>query len=444
MANQALIKGELGVHTQPMFKGELITKPLEKAMQGFIQADQKRSAANAKRAGDIEKKALNVQQKGSLAGVTPNVRAAGETAITAGTDVYRASGDDSDLASAENTVDNVNHATERFLEQNADFVDLVGEGGEVEVGDWYEIEPDNPGAGYPAGVSRGSSWRSMNNNLAVFGGDKNVLSKWNPETEEYEFYNRPGKEDLVEGYTSGLTIDDGKVITQSNLNKNIFRINDKFGTMMTTEAKRQGSTSMEGKSRYVDYNKHLRTKGQIVSAFYDEMIPGVPSVYDHLKSQDDSNYIYGNVETGVYDADKAKEQITKYYDQILANEQANYQANPANQNQGKGPTETQKKKNTFFTKLKTNIAAGMPSTIWGNHQVREVEWRKDERYPKQDEFTLLYDKNTGDVIEGYNLKTHSGGRDKTMIYTDGNTYKFFNNTEEDLNFLSNKLTITQE
>lgn len=443
MANQALIKGELGVYTQPTFKGELIAKPLEKAMQGFIQADQKRSAANAKRAGDIEKKALNVQQKGSLAGVTPNVRAAGQTAITAGTDVYRASGDDSDLASAENTVDNVNHATERFLAQNADYVDLVGEDGEIEVGTWYELDLDNPGAGYPAGVSRGSSWSAMSNNLAIFGGDKNVLSKWNPETEEYEFYNRPGRKDLKEGYTAGLNLDDGEVITQSDLNKNIFRINDKFGAMMTAEATRQGSQDMEGKSRYVDYNKNLKTKGQIISAFYDEMIPGVPSVYDHLKSQDEATYM-ASATAGTYNADEAKAAITKYYDQILANEQANYKANPANINQGKGPTETQKKKNTFFTKLKTNIAAGMPSTIWGNHQVREVEWRKDERYPKQDEFTLLYDKNTGDVIEGYNLKTHASGKDKTMIYTDGNTYKFFNNTEEDLNFLSNKLTITQE
>ena len=178
-------------------------------------------------------------------------------------------------------------------------------------------------------------------------------------------------------------------------------------------------------------------------AFYDEMIPGVPSVYEHLKSQD-KNIAMADVDLAMYNSDEVKAEITKYYDQILANEQANFRAKPENQNQGKGPTETQRKKNTFFTKLKTNIAAGTPATIWGNHQVREVEWRKDERYPKNDEFTLLYDKNTGDIIEGYNLKTHSSGRNKTMIYTDGNTYKFFNNTEEDLNFLSNKLTITQE
>jgi hypothetical protein len=433
MANQALIKGELGVHTQPMFKGELIAKPIEKAMQGFIQADQKRSAVNAKRAADIEKKALNVQQKGSFAGVTPSVKVAGQEAIVGGANSFRTSGDNNDLVVAGQVVDNVNHANERFLEQNADYIDLVGEDGEISEHGIYSYT-DSPGANYPSNVSKGSSWAAMNLNLAVFGGDEDVVATWNPETKEYDFSVKEG------GVVIG--INSNEKVSQSDLNKNIFRINDKFGTMMTAEATRQGSQDMQGKSRYVDYNKHLKTKGQIVSAFYDEMIPGVPSVYEHLISQDKS-IVMADVDL-MYNADEAKAEITKYYDQIFANEQANFRAKPENQNQGKGPTETQRKKNTFFTKLKTNITAGTPATIWGNHQVREVEWRKDERYPKNDEFTLLYDKNTGDVIEGYNLKTHSSGRNKTMIYTDGNTYKFFNNTEEDLNFLSNKLTITQE
>ena len=444
MANQALIKGELGVHTQPMFKGELITKPLEKAMQGFIQADQKRTAANAKRAGDIEQKYLKLLNSGSEAGVTDAVKLAGRAHIKGHADIFKNSGKAEDEMNAETEVDNTNHTYKRFLDQNTAYVELItgDKDGEIEVpeGGWYDdwATGDDLGAKYPPGVSRGSDPHAMNANLAIFGGDKDITAKYNVETGEMDFY------DNSIGGTIFEHLDSEESVSQSDLNKNIFRINDKFGTMMTAEAKRQGSTNMEGKSRYVDYNKNLRTKGEIVSAYYDEMIPGVPSVYDHLHSMGKDYHVAKVGKYGSYNTKFAKEEIIKYYDQILANEQANYRAIPANVNQGKGPTETQKKKNTFFTKLKTNIAAGTPSTIWGNHQVREVEWRKDERYPKNDEFTLLYDKNTGDVIEGYNLKTHSGGRDKTMIYTDGNTYKFFNNTEEDLNFLSNKLTITQE
>jgi len=434
MANQALIKGELGVYTQPTFKGELIAKPLEKAMQGFIQADQKRSAANAKRAGDIEKKALNVQQKGSFAGVTPSVKAAGESAITAGTDVYRSSGEDNDLIAAENRVDNVNHATERFLEQNADYVDLVGEGGEIfdtGTGLVYESNDlDNPGASYPSNVSKGSSHEAMNLNLAVFGGDKDVVTTWNSETQEYDFSAKEGE--LVSGINSG------EKVSQSDLNKNIFTINTKFGTMLTNEANRQGSKDMTGISRYVDYGKNLKTKGQIVSAFYDEMIPGVPSVYDHLRSTK-GNWTVGNVGAS-YNPQEAKDEIKKYYDQILANEQANYiEANP--EKDGK-KSEKQIESNTFFKNFQANIAAGNASTVWGDNEVQLVEWKRNEKYPKEDKLALLYVKGTNQEIPGYNLATHPFPN-APALYTKGDkTFKFFDpNNQTDIQFLANKLKV---
>jgi hypothetical protein len=434
MANQALIKGELGVYTQPTFKGELIAKPLEKAMQGFIQADQKRSAANAKRAGDIEKKALNVQQKGSFAGVTPSVKAAGESAITAGTDVYRSSGEDNDLIAAENRVDNVNHATERFLEQNADYVDLVGEGGEIfdtGTGLVYESNDlDNPGASYPSNVSKGSSHEAMNLNLAIFGGDKDVVTTWNSETQEYDFSAKEGE--LVSGINSG------EKVSQSDLNKNIFTINTKFGTMLTNEANRQGSKDMTGISRYVDYGKNLKTKGQIVSAFYDEMIPGVPSVYDHLRSTK-GNWTVGNVGAS-YNPQEAKDEIKKYYDQILANEQANYiEANP--EKDGK-KSEKQIESNTFFKNFQANIAAGNASTVWGDNEVQLVEWKRNEKYPKEDKLALLYVKGTNQEIPGYNLATHPFPN-APALYTKGDkTFKFFDpNNQTDIQFLANKLKV---
>jgi len=434
MANQALIKGELGVHAQPMFKGDLIAKPMAAAMQGFVQADQKRSAANAKRAGDIEKKALNVQQKGSFAGVTPSVKAAGESAITAGTDAYRASGDDNDLTAAGNIVDNVNHATERFLEQNADYVDLVGEGGEIfdtGTGLVYESNDlDNPGASYPSNVSKGSSHEAMNLNLAVFGGDKDVVTTWNSETQEYDFSAKEGE--LV----SGINI--GEKVSQSDLNKNIFTINTKFGTMLTNEANRQGSKDMTGVSRYVDYGKNLKTKGQIVSAFYDEMIPGVPSVYDHLRSTK-GNWTVGNVGAS-YNPQEAKDEIKKYYDQILANEQANYiEANP--EKDGK-KSEKQIESNTFFKNFQANIAAGNASTVWGDNEVQLVEWKRNEKYPKEDKLALLYVKGTNQEIPGYNLATHPFPN-APALYTKGDkTFKFFDpNNQTDIQFLANKLKV---
>jgi len=434
MANQALIKGELGVHAQPMFKGDLIAKPMAAAMQGFVQADQKRSAANAKRAGDIEKKALNVQQKGSFAGVTPSVKAAGESAITAGTDVYRSSGEDNDLIAAENRVDNVNHATERFLEQNADYVDLVGEGGEIfdtGTGLVYESNDlDNPGASYPSNVSKGSSHEAMNLNLAIFGGDKDVVTTWNSETQEYDFSAKEGE--LVSGINSG------EKVSQSDLNKNIFTINTKFGTMLTNEANRQGSKDMTGISRYVDYGKNLKTKGQIVSAFYDEMIPGVPSVYDHLRSTK-GNWTVGNVGAS-YNPQEAKDEIKKYYDQILANEQANYiEANP--EKDGK-KSEKQIESNTFFKNFQANIAAGNASTVWGDNEVQLVEWKRNEKYPKEDKLALLYVKGTNQEIPGYNLATHPFPN-APALYTKGDkTFKFFDpNNQTDIQFLANKLKV---
>lgn len=425
MANQALIKGELGVYTQPTFKGELIAKPLEKAMQGFIQADQKRSAANAKRAGDIEKKALNVQQKGSFAGVTPSVKAAGESAITAGTDVYRSSGEDNDLIAAENRVDNVNHATERFLEQNADYVDLVGEGGEIfdtGTGLVYESNDlDNPGASYPNNVSKGSSHEAMNLNLAVFGGDKDVVTTWNSETQEYDFSAKEGE--LVSGINSG------EKVSQSDLNKNIFTINTKFGTMLTNEANRQGSKDMTGISRYVDYGKNLKTKGDIVSAFYDEMIPGVPSVYDHLRSTK-GNWTVGNAGVS-YNPQEAKDEIKKYYDQILANEQANYiEANPK-QIKTATRTPSEKDMDVLYKQVITDNVNGNFTGTYGARSVKNVEWRKHPKYDTNDKYTFLYDKDTGAKVGEFNFEDNP--EQKSHIYISGNNHFFFNaNDPEDV------------
>ena len=418
MANQALIKGELGVYTQPTFKGDLIAKPIAAAMDNFIKADQARKATNAKRAGEIEKKALDVQNGGKQNGVTPAVSLSGQKVIIGGADVFRKTGDPIDLAAAENIVDNVNHGYDRFLDQNANFVDLVGEDGEIEVGNWYDLEPDNPGAGYPPGVSRGSDWSSMNNNLAIFGGDKNVLSEWNPETEEFEFYNNPENDNL------GLSgeIGEGR-ISQSDLNKGIFKINDKFGSMMTAEATRQGSKNMTGTSRYVDYNKNLRSKGDIISAFYDEMIPGVPSVYDHLKSQDDNNWIYGTYGS-TFDGDKAKEQITKYYDQILSNEQANYvAANPEEDNKT-SRTPTEKDMDVLYKQAITENVNGNFTGTYGSRSVRNVEWRKHPKYDTNDKYTFLFDKDTGAKVGEFNFEDNP--EQKSHIYISGNSHFFFN------------------
>ena len=425
MANQALIKGELGVYTQPTFKGDLIAKPIAAAMDNFIKADQKRAAANAKRAGDIEKKALNVQQKGSFAGVTPSVKAAGENAITAGTDVYRSSGEDNDLIVAENRVDNVNHATERFLEQNADYVDLVGEGGEIfdtGTGLVYESNDlDNPGASYPSNVSKGSSHEAMNLNLAVFGGDKDVVTTWNSETQEYDFSAKEGE--LV----SGINV--GEKVSQSDLNKNIFTINTKFGTMLTNEANRQGSKDMTSISRYVDYGKNLKTKGDIVSAFYDEMIPGVPSVYDHLRSTK-GNWTVGNAGVS-YNPQEAKDEIKKYYDQILANEQANYiEANPK-QIKTATRTPSEKDMDVLYKQVITDNVNGNFTGTYGVRSVKNVEWRKHPKYDTNDKYTFLYDKDTGAKVGEFNFEDNP--EQKSHIYVSGNNHFFFNaNDPEDV------------
>jgi len=188
----------------------------------------------------------------------------------------------------------------------------------------------------------------------------------------------------------------------------------------------------------VDYGKNLKTKGQIVSAFYDEMIPGVPSVYDHLRSTK-GNWTVGNVGAS-YNPQEAKDEIKKYYDQILANEQANYiEANP--EKDGK-KSEKQIESNTFFKNFQANIAAGNASTVWGDNEVQLVEWKRNEKYPKEDKLALLYVKGTNQEIPGYNLATHPFPN-APALYTKGDkTFKFFDpNNQTDIQFLANKLKV---
>jgi len=438
MANQALIKGELGVHAQPMFKGDLIAKPMAAAMDNFVKADQKRAAANAKRAGDIEQKYLKFLNF-SEGGVTDAVKLAGRDHIKGFADVFKNDGTTESEMKAEREVENTNHTYKRFLDQNTKYVELItgDKDGEIEVpqGGWYNdwATGDDLGAKYPPGVSRGSDPHAMNANLAIFGGDKDITAKYNIETGEMDFYDTDGT--VFEHLSSEQSV------SQSDLNKNIFRRNDDFGSMMSDEATRQGSKNMTGTSRYLDYNKHLKTKGQIVSAYYDEMIPGVPSVYDHLHSIDKEYHVAKVGKFGSYNPKFAKEEITKYYNQILANEQANYIKKQESEEKKKQLALEQKNKSKrtpsekdmdiLFKQAITDNVNGNFTGTYGSRSIKNVEWRKHKQFDTNDKYTFLYDKDTGAKVGEFNFEDNP--EQKSHIYISGNNHFFFNaNDPEDV------------
>ncbi len=409
MANEALIKGELGVHTQPMFKGELIAKPLAAAMGNFVKRDDAKAKQNAAKAGKIEEKIFATQKKGSFGGVHPNAKEAGEFAIRQSTDIYRKSGNEKDISTSDALVDDINFANKDFLKKNADFIAIVGDDdGEYTIGE-------------SANLSVGSSQKSVDAATAIYGGDRGITAYYNSETSEYEF--------------SG----GGVSVSQSDINKNIFEKNTKFGKMVVDESTRMASKDYTVASRYLDYNSQMKTKGQAVSAFHDAHIPGVPSVSQHLGEQN-----WANVDHKDFDLNKVKEETIKYYNQVLANEQAGYQQrkkdNPIKSND-KG-SEKQRESNRFFKDFQTNLQAGDPSTIWGDNEVQLIEWRKNERYPTEKKLTLLYKKGTNEEIPGYNLATHPYPN-APALYTRGDkTFKFFDpNNQTDIQFLANKLKV---
>lgn len=390
------------------FKGDLIAKPVGQAISNFVKSDQLRTKQNAQQAAKIEEKALKVQNSGSFAGAPNSVNSAGRVAIDTSVNVYRKSGQAKDLAAADTFVDDVNYATKGVIEDNVKFVEIAGNlDGDIDFDDMPKM-------------SEGSSRTAFDNALAIYGNDNSVIATYNSNSRQYEFYNN----------------DTNKNIIQNEVLENIFEKNTKFGTMVVGEVTRQGSRDMSGVSRYIDYNKHLSSKGQIVSAFWDNHIPGVPSVNEHLGSPS-----YANVESEDFDLKKVKEETIKYYNSIFDSEQSGYKQRNPEGNKTVG-TIKQRESNTFFKNMQTNIAAGDPSTIWGENQVQMVEFRRNPRYPKEDRLAKLYVKGTDQVIPGYNLETHPFPN-APALYTRGDkTFKFFDpNNEKDIQFLANKLKV---
>ena len=412
MANKTLIEGEKGLHGDLEFKGELITKPMEKAMEGYIKNQELRSQANAKRAADVKKRQDSTIASGSFSGVSYSSRIAGQVAIKDRVESLVLDGDytDEEEQKADNFVARVNSNNERWLKQNKDFLFIVDDG-------FGNIDPE-----HMPKLSAGVSQTSVNDALAIFGDDDNAIAHWNDKSGEYDYYIKSA------GSTS--------IVTQSEILNNIFAKNDKFSTMIHSEALKQATTNMKGNSRHVDYNKVLNTKAEIVSGFHDEGLSGVPSVAEHL-----GNPNWANVDKDEFDIKKVKEATITYYNSVLASEQVGFQVKKNADDikkKLKKKTDNPSDMDIFYKQTITDNVNGDFTGSWGDREVRKVEWRKSNKKSKDPRLTHLWDVKLNSRIGTFNYKDNP--IDKPYIYTAGNTHFFFDPYNPlDLKRFSNKL-----
>ena len=211
MANKILIEGEKGIHGGLAFKGDLITKPIEKAMDGYVKSQNLRSKNAAIQAGKVDVKGQKVIEKGSIDGLPKFLQYTGKTSIKNVVVDYKKNPNDDTYNKASDHADNINNANKAFLQENKKLEEIVGDAE-------GEIDLDNM-----PNLSAGSDEQAVTDAINIFGDSPGLIGYYNETLQEYD-----------------ITTSDGRNIKQSQIMDNIFMKNTAFGTMMVKEANMQG------------------------------------------------------------------------------------------------------------------------------------------------------------------------------------------------------------
>tara|TARA_R110000822_G_scaffold194898_5_gene333102 strand:+ start:1168 stop:2394 length:1227 start_codon:yes stop_codon:yes gene_type:complete len=390
MANKILIEGEKGIHGGLAFKGDLITKPIEKAMDGYVKSQNLRSKNAAIQAGKVDVKGQKVIEKGSIDGLPKFLQYTAKTSIKNGVVDYKKNPNDDTYNKASDHADNINNANKAFLQENKKLEEIVGDAE-------GEIDLDNM-----PNLSAGSDEQAVTDAINIFGDSPGLIGYYNETLQEYD-----------------ITTSDGRNIKQSQIMDNIFMKNTAFGTMMVKEANMQGSKAMKGQTRNVDYNKVMKTKGQAVSAYYDEMIPGVPSASQHI-----GDFDWAKSSHESFDINKVRATTIEYYNGVLASEQANYMSNnPVENDTVVKRSASEKDMDILYKKAITENVNGDFTGMYGDKEIRKVEWKNSTEKSKDPRLKFLYDKKTGDRVGTFNF--FDNPVNKPYIYTTDNTHMFF-------------------
>ena len=405
MANKILIEGEKGIHGGLEFKGDLITKPIEKAMDGYIKSQNLRSKNAAIKAGKVDAKGQKVIEKGSMGGLPKFLQYTGKTSIKDVVVDYKKNPNDDTYNKASDHADNINNANKAFLQENKKLEEIVGDAE-------GEIDLDNM-----PNLSAGSDEQAVTDAINIFGDSPGLIGYYNETSQEYD-----------------ITTSDGRNIKQSQIMDNIFIKNTAFGTMMVKEANTQGSKAMKGQTRNVDYNKVMKTKGQAVSAYHDEMIPGVPSVSQHI-----GDFDWAKSSHESFDINKVRATTIEYYNGILANEQANYLSNnPVDNDTVVKRSASEKDMDILYKKAITENVNGDFTGMYGDKEIRKVEWKNSTEKSKDPRLKFLYDRKTGDRVGTFNF--FDNPVNKPYIYTTDNTHMFFDpNNSNDFERFKNRM-----
>ena len=405
MANKILIEGEKGIHGGLEFKGDLITKPIEKAMDGYVKSQNLRSKNAAIQAGKVDVKGQKVIEKGSIDGLPKFLQYTAKTSIKNGVVDYKKNPNDDTYNKASDHADNINNANKAFLQENKKLEEIVGDAE-------GEIDLDNM-----PNLSAGSDEQAVTDAINIFGDSPGLIGYYNETLQEYD-----------------ITTSDGRNIKQSQIMDNIFMKNTAFGTMMVKEANMQGSKAMKGQTRNVDYNKVMKTKGQAVSAYYDEMIPGVPSVSQHI-----GDFDWAKSSHESFDINKVRATTIEYYNGILANEQTNYMSNnPVENDTVVKRSASEKDMDILYKKAITENVNGDFTGMYGDKEIRKVEWKDSTQKSKDPRLRFLYDRKTGDRVGTFNF--FDNPVNKPYIYTTDNTHMFFDpNNSNDFERFKNRM-----
>tara|TARA_R110000803_G_scaffold61350_1_gene121142 strand:+ start:9556 stop:10809 length:1254 start_codon:yes stop_codon:yes gene_type:complete len=399
MANKILIEGEKGIHGGLEFKGDLITKPIEKAMDGYVKSQNLRSKNAAIQAGKVDAKALKVLEKGSFEGTPSFIRFAGEASIREGVGVYRKNPNNDTEYEASQHADDVNYGNEAWLKENKKLEEIIGDTeGEIDLENMPNLSAATPD-------------QAVTDAINIFGNATGLIGYFNEKSKEYD-----------------VTTSDGRIIKQSDIMDNIFIKNVKFGTMIGDELKLQGSKTLKGQTRRLDYNKFMTTKGQIVSAFHDNAVDDIPSPNEHFE-----NPSWAQVDSKDFDINKVKEETKKYYNSVLVSEQANYLERKENEdnledikkkkNSQNKRSNSEKEMDILYKKAITENVNGDFTGMYGDKEIRKVEWKDSEKKSKDPRLRFLYDRKTGDRVGTFNF--FDNPVNKPYIYTTDNTHMFF-------------------
>ena len=294
MANKILIEGEKGIHGDISFRGDIIAKPMQKALDGYVKNEQLRTKNAAIKAGKVDEKAGKLLSQG-VKGLGDVLGDAADKVVIEYVDAYRKNPTPETLAAAEKVVDATSFGGEFYLKENKKFEEIFGDDdGEIDI----KSTPN---------LSSASSQTSINNAIGIFGSANGVTAEYNLTSGEYD-HN-----------VNGTIIGTGRIMD------NIFAKNVKFNSMVLGEFNKQATSDMNGNSRRVNYDLHMNTKGQIVSAFHDPAVDDIPSVNKHL-----GNPTWAQVDHEDFDLNKVKTEVKKYYNEVLSSEQKNFQINKEN------------------------------------------------------------------------------------------------------------------